>query len=325
MSRLRGDSGGTGGCIRLPYSAAQQVAKLTKEEAAALQQLWPWQREACMGGEQSASDVVQATGLMSALAPATEQRKTPMLTQAEWVGKLSGTWLDEEGKAAAARRAQQLCDVAVAASVHDGDSGAQAQVQAIEAAFMDFCAGDRLQPGAQGSAGLGVTARYDMLHRKERPLTLLRGVAVHDFAGVRPGRYVPCVREQAAGLDASLFGPIAFINTACASAHANIRCKFHTRDGALIVSAQQTAPIQAGEPVLAAYDLRFTGGASCVRCTNKAIKQKDNGQGAAGVGGRAPTRVRMAYKTNEGKIYWVCGVTGATEWLQVPQAGGGDA
>jgi len=72
------------------------------------------------------------------------------------------------------------------------------------------------------------------------------------------------------GLEASLLGPITFINTAWAPVHANIRFKAHARDGALRVTAQQTSPILAGEAVLAAYDLRFAGGA-CV-CCNKAIE-----------------------------------------------------
>ena len=108
---------------------------------------------------------------------------------------------------------------------------------------------------------MGVIARCDIPHCKARPRTLLRGAAVHDFpqACDPDSRYIPCAQERAAGLEASLFEPIAFVNTACTAAHANIRFKMHARDGALMVSAQQTAPIKAGEPVapvLAAYDLK---------------------------------------------------------------------
>ena len=96
-----------------------------------------------------------------------------MLTQAMCVDMLDSKVLGGEGKAAAVLRGQQLRDVATAGSVHDDGDGAQAHVQAIKAAFMDFVAEDRLQLAVQGQAGLGVTARCDIPHRKARPHTLL--------------------------------------------------------------------------------------------------------------------------------------------------------
>ena len=325
VQRLRRSGGSAGGQAVPTGSTAQQGRGLTKEEATALQQLWPWQRVSDSRGVQISSRVAHAAEPRPAAGAETERRRTPMLTQAMCVDMLGSKVLGSDGKAAAVLRGQQLRDVATAGSVHDDGDGAQAHVQAIEAAFTDFGAEDRLQLAVQGQAGLGVTARRDMPHRKARPRTLLRGVAVHDFpqACDPDSRYMPCAQEQAAGLEASLCGPIAFVNTACSAAHANIRFKMHARDGALKVSAQQTAPIKAGDALLAAYDLRFTGGA-CVRC-NKEIERKSDGQGSIGAGGQLPTRARKLYKTAGGRIYWVCGVTGATEWLLVPHEGRDEA
>ena len=301
-------------------AGTKQRPQLTTAQAAAAESLWPSAISACDAGGGSSATWVDH-GQPEARAArgddgAQRMGGTPTLVQAKWMAAMAHMHRRSECGAALRDRGEQLRAIAAASSALCGDAIGE-HAAAVETKFKQFATCCTLDVQQQGRAGPGLVARCDLpLRRDPRKRRLdAGGVLVHDFphASDPNSRFQACAAEAQAGLEGTLQGPAALINTACSKACANVRFTLQPGQGVLRVTVTQTAPIGAAEPVLAAYALRSVGGL-CPRC-GKEMEATILGQSSAVAADRDGSSARRVFVTGDGRAYWKCGVTGATGWL----------